>query len=347
MQYLNESAYLEVLRKDQNRTYDYRSSLDSGSLEKWQQSLRNVLRELTGLNLIQENTKYLPLEPRSMGIEDLGDYTREKLYIMTEQQVEIPFYLLLPKHRTNKLPLILTPHGHGKHGKETYVGIHIDEEAKKYAQDGDREVALQAVQAGYAVIAPDVRGFLEMGRQQEIEQGMVSSCVNLQSKALLKGRTLIGERVHDMTRLIDYAQTRNEIDTTRIGITGNSGGGTVSLFTAALDERITVAAPSAYFCTFEQSILNLDHCPCNVIPGIMQLCELYDVAGLIAPRPVLMVNGQEDPIFPIAGTQEAFAHLQHIYSGFTATPYCELFIGDGGHRYYKQRVWSFMKEHLS
>src|SRR5690606_25437793 len=119
-------------------------------------------------------------------------------------------------------------------------------------------------------IAMDVRGFWEMARDEEFSQGRTCSCDELQKRAFMFGRTLIGERVHDMGRLIDYAATRPEIDTSRIAITGNSGGGTVSFFTASLDERISVCVPSSYYCTFQGSIMNVPHCHCNFIPGMMK-----------------------------------------------------------------------------
>src|SRR5690606_24148097 len=152
-------------------------------------------------------------------------------------------------------PLVLTPHGHGRRGKEVYVGNFETEEERQEALNGERDVALQAVSEGYAVIAMDVRGFWEMSREEEFSQEKTCSCDELQKRAFMFGRTLIGERVHDMGRLIDYAATRPEIDTSRIAITGNSGGGTVSLFTAALDERIKVCAPGSYFNTFRGSLM--------------------------------------------------------------------------------------------
>ena len=185
-----------------------------------------------------------------------------------------------------------------------------------------------------------------MSREEDYHNPIGRSCEELQRVALMYGRTLIGERVHDIGRLLDYAATRPEIDSTRVAITGNSGGGTVSLFAAALDERIKVSAPASYFCTFAASIIGVHHCVCNVVPGVMELGEMYDIAGLIAPRPFLAINGVQDPIFPIDATREAFSALQKIYAAQGLAAQCELYEGDGGHRYYKARVWDFLREHL-
>lgn len=105
-----------------------------------------------------------------------------------------------------------------------------------------------------------------------------------------------------------------------------------------------MAAPGSYFNTFERSILSVHHCICNVVPGVRLLGEMHDIAGLIAPRPVLMINGREDNIFPIESAQSAFGHLKLIYEAFGAAGHCELHIGEGGHRYCKSRVWEFVRE---
>lgn len=161
---------------------------------------------------------------------------------------------------------------------------------------------------------------------------------------LLVGRTPIGERVWDMSRLIDWAIETQNVDSHKIAITGNSGGGTISLFAAACDTRITVTVPSCYFNTFRGSIGAMRHCDCNYVPGILRLGEMYDVAGLIAPRAFLAVCGREDPIFPVDQAEYAYKELQKIYTDAGVPEKCRLFIGEGGHRYYKKPVWPFVHE---
>lgn len=337
-------SYLDNLDALPGKRFDYRTALASGDWNGWQSQLRNALKEKLGMHRIVVDD--LPLHPRLEHTQTFESYTMEKLYITTEPGVEIPFYLLLPTTGSGPVPLVITPHGHGRRGKEVYVGSFEDEKERKESLEGDRDIALQAVMEGYAVIAPDVRGFWEMARSEEMDKKLNNSCAELQRSAMMYGRTLIGERVHDMGRLIDYAETRAEIDTKRIVITGNSGGGTVSLFAAAMDDRISMSIPGSYFCTFKRSIVSLSHCSCNLVPGILELGEMYDVAGLIAPRPILIVNGVDDRIYPIEGAREAFANLQQIYEAMGHPERCELYVGNGGHRYYKERVWSFVKEYL-
>jgi dienelactone hydrolase len=340
--------YMDNLHDQTAREFDYTRVLKSGDWTLWQHAFRNRLADLTGLTRMRELYRDVPLNLRTAEVESFPGYSREKLYISTEPGVEIPFYLLIPESGTKPYPLVLTPHGHGRRGKEVYVGNYADDGERRESLAGERDVALQAVAEGYAVIAMDVRGFWEMSREEEFGKSKVSSCDELQKRAFMYGRTLIGERVHDMGRLIDYASTRPEIDTSRIAITGNSGGGTVSFFAAALDERISVCVPSSYYCTFRGSLMHVPHCLCNFIPGVMELGEMYDISGLIAPRPVLFVNGVKDAIFPIEQTREAFAHTKTIYEAIerTRTDLCELYEGSGGHRYYKERVWPFIRQHF-
>lgn len=346
MLHFNTPAYLDHLAASTDRQFDYHQPLENGDWASWQSAFRERLGQALGLPGIREAARRAPVSSRLVETVELSSYVREKRFIVTEPGVEIPCYILLPRGASGPVPLVLTPHGHTKRGKEIYAGNYADEAEREQGEQGERDIALQAIAQGYAAIAPDVRGFHEMSQEVDYHNPIGRSCEELQRMAMMYGRTLIGERVHDIGRLLDYAATRPEIDSERVAITGNSGGGTVSLFAAAMDERIKVSAPSSYFCTFAASIVAVHHCVCNVVPGIMELGEMYDIAGLIAPRPFLAINGKEDPIFPIDGTRTAFQHVQNIYEARGCAANCELYEGEGGHRYYKARVWDFFGEHL-
>jgi hypothetical protein len=116
------------------------------------------------------------------------------------------------------------------------------------------------------------------------------------------------------------------------------------VFAPACDERITVAVPSCYFCTFAASIGSIHHCECNYVPGLLREGEMYDVAGLVAPRPFRAIAGKGDPIFPIAAVRQAYERLRAIYGAAGAPDRCELYVGDGAHRYYKGGAWPFIRK---
>ena len=273
----------------------------------------------------------------------MGTYIREEWHLWVEPTVPLPFYFLYPKEQLNTpKPLVLTPHGHNH--PYIYVGISQSEDERKSIEEGQRDIAVQAVNEGYMVIAATTRGFGETRTKSDAENNRVSSCRIELMHGLLVGRTPIGERVWDISRLIDWATSRNDVDTKRIAITGNSGGGTISVFAPACDTRISVAVPSCYFCTFEGSIGSIHHCDCNYVPGIMRLGEMYDVAGLIAPRPFKAIAGKDDTIFPIEQVKYAFERLKEIYTVAGVPDNCQLYIGEFGHRYYKDGAWNFIRQ---
>lgn len=311
--------------------------------DAWQRAFRAELVEVLGLPRI-ESRGASQNPPQKVGEVEMAGYREEKGVLETEPGFFVPFYLLVPHGLTGPVPLVIAVHGHSPQGKEIYAGHYQSDEDRESGETQERNIGIQAVQEGYVALVPDMRAFGELQNPEEMRgRGF---CRTLQMHAQLLGRTLVGERVWDVMRLLDYALTRPEVDGERVIITGNSGGGTVSLFAAAVDPRITLAAPGSYFCTFQSSIAAVFHCECNYIPGIVTLGEMYDVAGLIAPRPFLAINGREDRIFPLEGAQEAFRKLKEIYRVAGAEKRCELYIGEGGHRYYKARIWSFVKEWL-
>ena len=197
------------------------------------------------------------------------------------------------------------------------------------------------------------RATIGFGERRELVQEQVSThgCHDAAMHALMLGRTLIGERVFDVDRGLDYLATRDDVaksrnGVSRIGIMGNSGGGTISLFSAALLPRIKFAMPSCYFCTFRDSLMSIYHCADNYVPGLLQYAEMADVMGLFAPRPVVLVCGADDPIFPVEATRRAFLNLQNIYRAAEAPDRCHLIVGQGGHRFYADDAWPVMLDEL-
>jgi pimeloyl-ACP methyl ester carboxylesterase len=127
---------------------------------------------------------------------------------------------------------------------------------------------------------------------------------------------------------------------------GISGGGTVTTFTAATDRRVAAAVVCGYICTFHGSILAMPHCLCNFIPGLLKWAEMHDVAGLIAPRPLLVVSGTKDPIFPIKATRAACREIRRIYETLGAADRFSTDFFDGPHRWEGRAVVPFLNRWL-
>ena len=109
--------------------------------------------------------------------------------------------MLRPKIENTLLPLIITPHDHNH--PDLYVGITHNEEEKTNSIDGERDIAIQAINEGYVVIAPETRAFGSTGPPEDKDSGKGSSCTTQLMHGLLVKRTPIGERVWDMKLLID------------------------------------------------------------------------------------------------------------------------------------------------
>jgi hypothetical protein len=150
---------------------------------------------------------------------------------------------------------------------------------------------------------------------------------------MMCGQTVMGERVRDAMASINYLQSRDDVLSDAIGCTGHSGGGATALFLCALDERIKTSVISGYFCDYNYSILGMRHCECNYVPNLLKLGNMGEITSLIAPRALRLVNGEADPIFPIAGTVQPYAQVQSVYRLLDAESDVSLVTHAGGHRY--------------
>lgn len=300
-----------------------------------------MLRAMLGLDRIAVRGRAGTVA-RLLDSELQPDHVREEWRLETEPGFHLEFYLLRPLEAAGRRPLVLCPHGHGGQARREYVGEYASEEDRHRIKSEELDVALQAVREGYLALAPNMRAFADHRLREDVEQGADNSCRPLAMRALILGRTLLGERVWDMQRLLDWALSLEAVDPDAVVVTGNSGGGTVTLFLSAVDERVRLCVPVCYFCTFEASIGSIKHCECNYVPNLLHLAEMYDVAALVAPRPFLAVNGEQDPIFPIQAVRESYHRLRRAYEVFGTPESCALHVGPAGHRYYKALVWPWV-----
>lgn len=244
-------------------------------------------------------------------------YTREKFMFESRPGLAVLGYALLPKTAGPHAAMICVP-GHGR-GVDDIVGI--DDKGRDRTDKGgyQRDYAIQAVEHGMAAIAIEPLGFGCRRDPAARKHGLTqSSCQPSAGAALLLGETMIAWRVFDVMRTIDWIETRHDLDAKRVGCMGISGGGTCTMFSAAVDPRIQVAFVSGYMNTFRDSIFSLAHCMDNYVPGILNWAEQYDVAGLIAPRPLFAESGEKDAIFPIAAARESFSRVKRVYEAFGA-----------------------------
>jgi dipeptidyl aminopeptidase/acylaminoacyl peptidase len=137
------------------------------------------------------------------------------------------------------------------------------------------------------------------------------------------------------------------VDPSRLGVAGLSGGGMVALFWAALERRVRLAMVAGYYCTFKESIYSVHHCLCNCVPNMLEWGEMRDIAALIAPRPLLIISGKKEPMFPIAATRQAFSDLKEVYERLDASGNLEQDFFDGPHAWSNRKTLAFLGKHAA
>lgn len=315
--------------------------------EVWQDELRaRVVQLLGGFPPERCALDVHPIESL-----DAGSFSRELVVIQTQPGEYMPCYVLRTGNATPPYKPVIALHGHGSRGAHLLMGDAEGPVEVELMQSLNYDYARQLVMKGFLVFVPVLRGFAErmeaLPLQDAIEPGWESSCHAAGLGALLCGKTLLGLRVWDIIRLVDYIRTRPEPMVPGLGCVGLSGGGTVTLFTTALEPRISCAVVSGYFNTFRDSIMAVRHCVCNYIPGILQYAEMVDVAGLIAPRPLLVVSGEKDPLFPIKAAQRAFESLHIIYRCFEVPDHLEAAWFDGAHTWHGAQAYPWLEKWLA
>jgi dienelactone hydrolase len=328
---LSPSLYHRALLDRTPQTLSWRG----GDVGAWQRALRAKVAELTGFAAMTETR--VPLAPRTLWRRrhELG--TIEKVVFTSEPGADVTACLCLPRGVKPPWPLFICLQGHSS-GMHNSVAMTRDDDGAPADIEGDRDFGIGCLRRGVAALCVEQRSF---GERRERHQKRVGphGCWDASMQALMLGRPLLGQRVFDVDRAIDYLEQRGDVDMRRLGVMGNSGGGTTTLFAAALLDRVRIAMPSCYFCSFRDSIMAMYHCLCNYVPGLLTYAEMADILGLFAPRPVVVVAGREDPIFPIAATRSEFKRLKRIYTAAGAGKHCHLVVGPEGHRFYADMAW--------
>ncbi len=317
---------IEALKKTVPRNgYDGKSEFGF-----WQEENRKVLKNLLGVSS--------PAEDRKLTVEftkEHDTFTEIRFVFQSEENEFVPCHLLVPKIKyEEKPPVMICLQGHST-GMHISLGRAIFDEDVSTISNGDRDFALQCVEKGFCAVTLEQRCFGERGGYPHTD------CHSASLAAMLCGRTILGGRVLDVSCLIDVLEQSfgNVCNAEKIYIMGNSGGGTTSFYAAALELRIKAVMPSCAFCTFADSIGSIRHCECNYVPNIAKYFDMAEIAGLIAPRPIVIVSGEKDNIFPVEFAKSEFSRLKKLYEASGEPEKCRHIIGPEGHRFYADLGW--------
>lgn len=329
-------AYFDRIYAELEPAYRFRAT-NLDEWHRWKEELSAKLIELLG----GFPTEPGPLNAKTIAITDDGTFVREKVIFESEPGVSVPAYLLVPKSLRPGYPspAVLCLHGHGR-GKDDVVGIVANaKERQQRIRPTNYDFARQFAERGYVVLAPDARNFGECA-----QDGM--SCSWAMTAGLLLGKILVGMRVWDARRSIDYLQSRPEVDPTRIGCVGLSWGGTHTMYTAALDERIRVAVISGYFDSFKDMLIDAACCPCQYIPNLLRYAELTDITSLIAPRPLLIESGRQDPLYTQEVIHQEYPKVEGVYRLLDAPDRLDLDLFEGAHRFSGRKAFDWIDRWL-
>ncbi len=302
------------------------------TLKEWEQRrprLRREYLEMLGLWPLPEKT---PLKATVTGTLERDGVVIEKLYFQSRPGLYVTGNLYRPKKVEGKLPAVLYVCGHsgrGRDGNKTAFQDH----------------GLWFASNGYVCLIIDT---LQLGEIPGIHHGTYS-----QGRWWwqARGYTPAGVECWNGIRAIDYLVGRPDVDAGRLAVTGISGGGASTVWIAAADERVKCAVPVSGMSDLESYVTHKvinGHCDCMFLVNTYRW-EWTTIAALIAPRPLLFANSDNDRIFPMDGNRRIIARLRQIYTMYGKPKLVDDHVSKGGHDYrpdLRVAVFQWINRHL-
>lgn len=289
---------------------------------------RRIFAEMLGLDRYLDSVDRDPPYARVTGVLDRRDYRVEKIYFESLPKLYAAGNLYIPKIGNPPYPAILYLCGHSL--DQLY---HYQAHARRFAQLGFVTLILETIQKG------EIPG---------IHHGVYHYGFFYWYSL---GYTPAGVEVWNAIRAVDLLQSKDYIDPYRIGVTGISGGGAISWFVSAVDDRIKAAAPVCGTATIASHIVKRTlegHCDCMFWINSYRW-DLTDVGALIAPRPLLIASGERDWIFDIESVRLVYSKLKKLYSLLGSPGNILLVETPGGHAYHeisRRMIFRWFLKHL-
>jgi cephalosporin-C deacetylase-like acetyl esterase len=291
---------------------------DLASWERIRPELKKRVLSMLGLDPLPART---PLRARTTGVLSRNGYRVEKVIFESMPHLYVTANLYLPE-TSERVPVVLYLCGHNP--------------SPAGAKFGYQHHGIWLARHGFAALLVDTIEFAEV-------PGIHHGIYNLEMWYWLSlGYTPAGVEVWNGMRAIDYLATRPEADLNRLGVTGISGGGIVSWYLPAVDDRVRVVASVCGSWTAEtQLALNAvqENCDCVYFPNRFRL-DLPAIGALIAPRPFKILGAKRDEMFPTAGYRDAHRRVGRIYSLYRKDERVALYEHDAPH----QDIPAFRKE---
>jgi len=309
----------------------------------WQDEARPMFMELLG-----PFPKRVPLEAEVESSVVDGDLIRERVVFNSEAFMSVPCQVLRPRDMApdHRSAAIVCSHGHGPFGKDGVAGVRTSPEHDRFILEHNHNYGEAMARAGFLTISPDLRVFGERRDGFDPFPGRDPCNVNFIKGAML-GLYTLTLNIWDMKCCVDYLETRAEVDPNRIGMMGLSQGGTMTTFTAAAEPRIKAADIICYVSPFSRFAINrANFCGSQMVPNIYRYLDTDDIAGLIAPRPLLLEMGIYDDCFYIHDTLVGYEGVKRIYEAVGVGDHLWTDIFSGPHAWGGNQAPAFFKKYL-
>jgi len=334
--------YFDKRAKDWAPELSFRGSTKA-DWTSWRTQALNKLLELLG----EFPDRVDPAPDVIYSVEDRG-LVRERIVFDSEADMSVPCTVLRPVDMPSDsgAPAILTCHGHGPFGKDPVAG---NASSRDIAENIDRHnynYGEEMARRGFLTISPDLRVFGERSDGGEMRPRK-DPCDLHFLRGMILGLYTLTLNIWDMKCCVDYLQSRPEVDPNRIGMMGLSQGGTMTTFTSAVEPRIKAADIICYVNPWERFGVNAaNFCGSQVVPDVFKHLDTHDVAGLIAPRPLLLEMGVQDTTFPIENTLMGYDGVKQIYEAAGASDDLWADVHAGGHAFAGDKAYDFFARYL-
>ncbi|MGV3486721.1 MAG: alpha/beta hydrolase family protein [Planctomycetaceae bacterium] len=289
---------------------------DLAEWEAAKPTLRGELFDMLGLYPLPDRS---PLQAEVTGIAEETEFIVEKVHFQSLPGLYVTGNFYLPRKVEGPLPTVLYVCGHASVKKDN---VSLGNKTA-YQHHG-----AWFARNGYACLIIDT---LQLGEIEGVHHGTYRMNRWWWNS---RGYTSAGVEAWNCIRALDYLETRPEVDATRVGVTGRSGGGAYSWWLAALDDRIACAVPVAGITSLRNHVIDgcvEGHCDCMYMVNTHRW-DFAKVAALVAPRPLLISNTDKDRIFPLEGVVDVHRQVRHIYRLHEAGDKLGLQITEGPHQ---------------
>ena len=332
--------------KAARHTPRYRFGSSSHNWREWRPALLSAVKSSLG-----RLPSKVPLNPQ-IELEWTEDgLIKQRIVLDVEDEMSLHAYVFRPKQLAIPGPAILACHGHGPYGKDAVIGNRGNRDRRTNVDDHNYDYGLQMAKAGFVTMAIDSRGFGECDdRRKPFFHNTIherDACNVHFLRASVLGMALLGLNLHDAMCAIDYLSSLAFVDVKRLGVMGLSFGGTMTTWLAACDERIRAADIICYSDRFADfGIRDGNFCGSQMTPGLFELCDVPDLQGLIAPRPLLVEIGIYDDCFLVDSAMSCFGEVEKIYAAANAADKLHLDLFEGGHRWGGNKSIDFFRKNL-